>query len=193
MKNKLRLKLKRLRKDNNPSVDYSHFGALNNNFFKLLETLKVSNIAGFYPIQDEINILPILLQAISYGYKLSLPRVVKKNSSLLFISWSPGDKLEKNKFGIYEPKIGKEMIVPDLVITPLLGFDREGYRLGYGGGYYDRTFGQLPDALRVALCYSFQEVEQIPSEEHDQRLDYIITEKEIIKSEIQSNRYIKRS
>ena len=181
MKNKLRIELKQLRKVVNFESNKYWFNHFETNFFSLIENINIKTIAGFHPKSDEVNILPILFKAISAGYKVALPRIMQKNSYLKFIKWINDDQLEKNDYGIFEPKAAGEELTPDIIITPLLGFDRSMNRIGYGGGYYDRTFIKYPNAIRVGIGYSFQEVKNIPLEGHDQKLDYIVTEKEIIK------------
>ncbi|AIF80875.1 5-formyltetrahydrofolate cyclo-ligase [endosymbiont of Acanthamoeba sp. UWC8] len=180
MKNKLRIELKQLKKIKLEYIEYD-FIRFKNNLFSLIEGFNIKTIAGFHPKSDEVNILPILIKAMSTGYKVALPRIIQKNSYLKFIKWMNDDPLERNDYGIFEPKAAGEELTPDIIITPLLGFDRSMNRIGYGGGYYDRTFIEYPNAIRVGIGYSFQEVKNIPLEDHDQKLDYIVTEKEIIK------------
>lgn len=107
---------------------------------------------------------------------LCLPVVVSRDEAMVFRLWMPGDPLEEDQAGCPAPLDLAGTVTPDLVVTPLVAFDARGYRLGQGGGFYDRTFAVLPDAVRVGLAFAGQEVDQLPAEAHDIRLHGVLTE-----------------
>lgn len=180
MKSDIRTKLIQLRREKNAVFENSVFPKLRKNFFELVSELQCKVIAGYYPLPDEINILPILSQASKLGYNIALPKIVN-NNILLFKAWKIGAELKLNsKFKVLEPQDECQDLIPDLIIAPLLGFDRSGHRIGYGQGYYDRTLSYYHEAISVGICYSFQEVSILPTSHHDVSLDYVVTENEVI-------------
>ena len=133
-------------------------------------------VAGYDPIRDEADPRALMSALAAQGHALALPSVATPRAALLFRSWKMGDALTPNAYGIAEPLPEARAVVPDVVLVPLLAFDSQGHRLGYGGGYYDRTFDSLPQARRIGIAYAGQEVENVPREPHDHRLDMIVTE-----------------
>lgn len=132
----------------------------------------------------EIDARPLAEQLIKLGWRIALPYSDVLDAPVIFRAWKPGDRLAPDAVGVAAPLASSPELAPDLVVAPLIGFDRAGGRLGQGGGYYDRTLqalraGPRPPAF-VGLAFSVQEVERTPSEPHDQRLDAILTEKEFI-------------
>jgi 5-formyltetrahydrofolate cyclo-ligase len=120
---------------------------------------------------------------IEQGWTLALPRVEGEDGHMVFRQWIPGDALLHDEIGLNAPESSRPALEPDLVITPLLAFDRQGRRLGQGGGYYDRALEALRARKRVfvlGLAYVGQETHGLPDEPHDQRLDAILTESEYI-------------
>lgn len=120
---------------------------------------------------------------IEQGWTLALPRVEGEDGHMAFRQWAPGDTLIHDQIGLNAPEPSKPALEPDLVVTPLLGFDREGRRLGQGGGYYDRALEALrarKSVFVLGLAYVGQETHGLPDEPHDQRLDAILTESEYI-------------
>jgi 5-formyltetrahydrofolate cyclo-ligase len=110
--------------------------------------------------------------------RLALPAIAGKGKPLLFRAWTPGDLMDKGVWGIAEPKADKPAVEPDVVLVPLLAFDRQGWRLGYGGGFYDRTLQELrarKPIAAVGLAYEGQEVEAVPRLDYDQQLDWVLT------------------
>ena len=142
-------------------------------------------IAGYYPSNYEVNILKFLKQAKRYNFKIVLP-VLKSSSIMHFKKWVFGNPLYVNKFGMLEPKNSKDNIVPDLVLVPLLSFDNNLNRIGYGKGYYDRALKKISNikkkSIFVGIAFSFQKVAKVPINRHDVKLDYIFTERGIISS-----------
>ncbi len=138
-------------------------------------------IGGYYPTNYEIDDLEILNYFFNKGSIISLPKIEKKNH-MQFYKWSKKDPLLINKYGIPEPK-GTNRVYPDILFVPLVAFDKELNRLGYGGGFYDRyiqKISRIKKIVKVGLAFSFQKLKTIPINKHDKRLDIIITEKDII-------------
>lgn len=180
MKHLLRKKLKQIRTNTTTKYINMAESKIRSSFLEFMMNNAFTSIAGYYPIKNELNTLPILIAAEEHGITIALPALDSKIEALVFKKWKTQDKVKEN--GLFqEPEGNSPIIKPDLIIVPLLGFDRNGHRLGYGSGYYDRTLPKYKKSLKIALAYSNQELNYIPAEEHDQRLDYIITEKEIIK------------
>ena len=146
---------------------------------------KKITIAGYYPSFYEVNILSFLQEASKKKFKISLP-VIKSSNSMSFKEWIFQEPLYVNKFGILEPKNSKKNIIPDLILVPLLAFDRKLNRIGYGKGYYDRSLRKINDikknAIFLGIAYSFQKCRSVPVNKYDFKLDYIFTEQGIISS-----------
>lgn len=134
-------------------------------------------IAGYIAHRDEADILPFLLRAFHLGHVVALP--VAGVEKLSFIRWHPDAALEPGLAGIPQPVGGKE-IEPAIVLTPLVGFDRAGHRLGQGGGYYDRWFAAYPAAMRIGIAWNVQEVGALEPQPWDMPLHAVVTEKEWI-------------
>ena len=157
------------------------------NFDKILNLLKKEkvtkkNIGGYYPVNFEVDILDILKKFDKKNFKISLP-VIKKNYDMNFYKWSFNEPLKINKYGIPEPD-SSILIYPDVLLVPLVAFDRKLNRLGYGGGFYDRLIKKLSKKkkiLKIGLALSTQEINKVPINKYDQKLDYIVTNKDIIK------------
>lgn len=134
-------------------------------------------IAGFIPFGDEINILPLLKFLENNGAQLCLPRINYEMNEINFHSYQSDDFLEISKFGIKEPAAIKNILIPNWVLVPLLGYDKFGFRIGYGGGYYDRAIKKLRETKNckfIGIAFKEQEIDKIPIENHDERLDYIL-------------------
>jgi 5-formyltetrahydrofolate cyclo-ligase len=140
-------------------------------------------VSGFMPMKSEINPLPLLRRLAEQGAALALPAVPGRGKPLVMRAWAWGEPLDSGVWGIREPKPGAAQVDPDILLVPLLAFDRKGYRLGYGGGYYDRTIAGLRARKPVAaigIAFSAQEVSSVPITPRDARLDLVLTEREII-------------
>lgn len=140
---------------------------------------RFSVVSGYHPTGSEIDPRPLIGRLTAMGAAPALPVAMDRDSPLTFRRWDIRAALEPDAFGIPAPAAGAERVVPDLVIAPLLAFDRRGHRLGQGAGHYDRTLANLRAARPVfvlGLAYSGQEVAEVPAEPHDQRLDAILTE-----------------
>lgn len=179
IKSKLRDKVLKLRKNNSkksinikPKNIYTYLKKKNYN-------LKI--IGGYYPTNYEIDDLEILDYFFKKGSMISLPKIKKKNQ-MEFFKWHKNDPLLLNKYGIPEPETAKK-VYPDIIFVPMVAFDQELNRLGYGGGFYDRyikKISKIKKTLKVGLAFSFQKLKNIPVNKHDQKLDIIVTEKDII-------------
>lgn len=149
-----------------------------------LGRLPVSGIcAGYHPVGGELDPGPLMARLAGVGARLALPAVVTRDAPLQFRPWSPGQLLVPDELGLPAPAADVGPCRPDLVIVPLLAFDRCGGRLGQGGGYYDRTLARLKETGPVfvlGLAYSGQEVDCVPTEDTDQRLDAVLTERGFI-------------
>jgi 5-formyltetrahydrofolate cyclo-ligase len=135
--------------------------------------------SGYHPLGSELDPRPLMRRLARAGATAALPVAASRDAALEFRRWEPGEALEPDAFGIPSPPRSAPALVPDLVIAPVLAFDRAGQRLGQGAGHYDRTLANLR-ALRpvfvLGLAYAGQEVEALPAEPHDERLDAILTE-----------------
>jgi 5-formyltetrahydrofolate cyclo-ligase len=140
-------------------------------------------VSGFSPIRSEINPMPLMRRLANAGAHLALPAIVARGKPLSFRGWNFGQELQRGQWGIREPKSDAPELHPDLVIAPLAAFDRQGNRLGYGGGYYDLTITTLRAMKRivaVGIAYAMQEVDAVPALSHDAPLDLVLTEREVI-------------
>lgn len=139
-----------------------------------------SVVSGFWPIRDEIDIRPLMVELHGQGCTMALPVVQGRGQRLLFRVWRPDDALEAGVFGTLQPPVERESIEPDALLMPLLACDREGWRLGYGGGFYDRTLEALRQRRRVTAIgvgFDGQFVPEVPHEPGDQRLDWLLTDR----------------
>jgi 5-formyltetrahydrofolate cyclo-ligase len=140
-------------------------------------------VSGFMPMKSEINPLPLMRKLSSAGALLALPRIVGRGHPLSMRAWEFGAPLERGQWGIREPRADAPEVDPDVLIVPLLVFDRAGYRLGFGAGYYDMTLTALRARKTIAavgIAFAAQEVPAVPRTERDARLDLVLTEREAI-------------
>jgi 5-formyltetrahydrofolate cyclo-ligase len=137
-------------------------------------------VSGFWPMAEELDIRPLLIELFNEGCQLALPVVVAKKQPLVFRAWRPGDPLEAGVFGTLHPSPRREVVEPDALIVPLLACDEEGWRLGYGGGFYDRTLEGLRAKKRITALgvgFNAQLLPDVPHGPSDQRLDWLLTDK----------------
>ena len=180
LKSKLRKKILKAREKfnvQNIQIDF-------NQIIKILEKEKISKkiIGGYYPVNFEIDDLALLMKFKKNKFIISLP-VVKKNFEMDFYTWSFSEPLKINKYGIPEPEI-KNIVYPDVLLIPLVAFDENLNRLGYGGGYYDRLIVKLSKKkkiLKIGLALPIQGIDKVPTNVYDQKLDYVVTNKYIVK------------
>jgi len=140
-------------------------------------------IAGYMPIRTEVTPLIAMAKAHARGHRICVPVVIAAGSPLEFHEWTPDSKMVEGAFGAAVPEDGA-VLIPDIVITPLVAFDRSGYRLGYGGGFYDRSLAEISEIKKISaigFAYDAQELMMIPREETDYPLDAIITERGILR------------
>ena len=179
-KSQLRKKILKIRKNNfNKNLKINI-----NNFVPFLKsnTDSAYNLGGYYPSNYEIDDLEILDLLEKKNFKISLP-VIRKNNQMNFFKWSNNDPLKINKFGIPEP-ISSKKFYPDILLIPLVSYDNDLNRLGYGGGFYDRYIEKIEKVkkvIKIGLAFSCQKIKNMPLSKHDKKLDFIITEKKILK------------
>ena len=173
-KSEIRKKILNIRKQNN-------FKNLNINFKEILKVLKKNKskgkiIGGYYPYNNEIDSIEILKNFEKYNYSIALPKI-KKNFQMDFFNWSTKDPLTINKYGIPEP-ISDKVIYPNILLVPLVAFDKSFNRIGYGGGFYDRYIKKIKKNKKITtigLAYSFQKVKEVPINDFDIKLDFVVT------------------
>ena len=173
-KSEIRKKILKIRKINNNKNQKINFKSL----IKILKKSKIECkvIGGYYPYNYEIDTIEILTKLEKLKYHLSLPKI-RKNYQMNFFQWSTKDPLEINDFGIPEP-ISDIIKLPNVLLVPLVAFDKNRNRIGYGGGFYDRYIKKLKKKkkiLLIGLAYSFQKIKKVPVTKHDIQLDFIIT------------------
>ena len=179
LKSKLRKKVLKIRKiayKNNPKINF-------NKVFSLIKknNLNKKSIGGYFPVNYEVDDLYILDKFGKKNYEISLP-VIKKNFQMDFYKWSFSDPMKINQYGIPEPS-SKKKIYPDIILIPLVAFDNNLNRLGYGGGYYDRVIAKLSrrkKILKIGLAFSVQKINNVPVTKYDKKLDFIVTDKYIL-------------
>jgi len=178
-KSKLRSRILILRKKNS----FKKIKLSPERIFRFFKKNKINfkNIGGYYPCNHEIDDLDILNFLRYKKANISLPSI-KKNNQMDFFEWKNKDPLKINSYGIAEP-ISVKKIYPDVIFVPLVAYDNNLNRLGYGGGFYDRYLAKIEKIkkiLKIGLGFSYQELEKIPINKYDKKLDLIITEKKII-------------
>ena len=181
LKSRIRKKILKIRKNR-------HNKNIKIKFYKLyillkkITDLKKKIVGGYYPVNYELDDLYILSELEKRKIKISLPRI-ERNFKMNFIKCSLNDPFVINQYGIPEPSAGK-VVYPDILLVPLTAFDKNLNRLGYGAGYYDRLIKSLKKRkkiITIGLAFNFQEVYSIPTSKYDQKLDYIVTNKNILR------------
>ena len=177
-KSEIRKKVLNIRKQNNSENFIINF----EDILKIIKKSAITGktIGGYYPYNYEVDPIEILEKFEKKNYRLSLPKI-KKNSQMDFFNWSPKDPLIINKYGIAEP-ITNKVIYPDILLVPLVAFDKSFNRIGYGGGFYDRYIKRIKKnkkILTIGLAYSFQKIKKVPVNNYDIKLDFVITNKKI--------------
>jgi 5-formyltetrahydrofolate cyclo-ligase len=142
-----------------------------------------SIVSAFYPYRSEIDTRPLLGKLAGDGWTTSLPIIIGAGLPLVFRRWLPGEPTVPGDMNIPRPPDEAPEVEPDVLIVPMLAFDAKGYRLGYGGGFYDRTLALLrgkKKIIAIGAAYSAQQVDEVPHDDHDQALDYVITERGVL-------------
>ena len=140
-------------------------------------------VSGFMPIKSEINPLPLMRKLAGQGARLALPAIAGRGQPLIMRAWEYGAPLQSGQWGIREPPPDAPTVDPDILLVPLAAFDRAGRRIGYGAGYYDMTIAGLRAGKKIAaigLAFAAQEIAEVPVTPRDERLDLVLTEREII-------------
>ena len=175
-KSEIRKKIIKLRqKKFNPNYKVNFKSILN---ILKKKKIKAKTLGGYYPYNYEFNPIQILEKFEKKNYNISLPKI-RKNFQMDFFNWSTIDPLNINKLGIPEP-ISNRIVYPDILLVPLVAFDNNFNRVGYGGGFYDRYIKKIKrkkDIITIGLAFSFQRVKKIPTNKYDIKLDYIVTDK----------------
>lgn len=139
-------------------------------------------VSAYWPIRSEVSTRPLLEALAQAGYRIALPVMTAAAKPLHFRLWAPGDELAKGPLGLFEPLADSALVEPELMFVPLACFDARGHRVGYGGGNFDATLAARRGQRKVpavGLAFADQEVDSIPHEAHDQRLDFVITETQV--------------
>ena len=166
------LKIRRLNKFKNLKINLNHI-------LKILKINKFNNkiVGGYYPYNYEVDVIEILKKLEKRKFQVSLPRI-KNNHQMDFFYWKTEDPLKINKYGIPEP-ISEKVMYPSVLLVPLVAFDNNLNRVGYGGGFYDRYIKRLKKnkkVILIGLAYSYQKVKKIPTNKYDIKLDFVVTE-----------------
>ena len=183
-KSELRKRLSAQRADAHEALKATAPDAVRAHVGAIVQGMPIGTASAFYPYLSELDTRPVLQALVDKGWQTALPIVEGEGRPLTFRAWVPGAPTEPGAWNIPVPPESTEIVTPDLMLVPLLAFDRSGYRLGYGGGFYDRTIARLRESLRVTtigIAYAAQEVDTVPRDGHDARLDWIVTEAEALR------------
>ena len=166
------------------SRDYEEKNMSHVHLRPLLNNMNSDYVGSYIDYNSELSTNAIHKYLIEKNFNICLPKIDYQTNEINFFKYSTGTKLIKNKYNILEPETTNEIIFPKLVLVPLLAFNESGFRLGYGGGFYDKYFSsqEEKDIIKVGLGFSFQKANQIPIESHDQKLDWILTESYLYKA-----------
>ena len=141
-------------------------------------------VSAYWPMKDEMDVRPLMTRLHGLGCVVALPVIVGRDRPLLFRRWTPGAALAGGVFGLSEPDSTAPEVDPGVLLVPLLGFDRAGNRIGWGAGFYDRTLARLRGegkVVAVGIAFAAQELARVPADDRDEPLDWIATERDIVK------------
>jgi len=158
--------------------------AARDNFLGAVKVAEGIPISAYWPLEEEFDPRPLFMALHRRGHPIGLPVILGKGQPLLFRLWEPASELVRGAFRVMTPPPIAPELVPQMLLVPLLAFDRAGYRLGYGGGFYDRTIAKLRavgEALAVGVTFAALEVPTVPRDDTDQPLDWIVTDREAIR------------
>ena len=186
-KNRLREQARRTRSELAVAIPSDCQAAFNENLRRILDELPVWQvISGYLAIGEEIDPLPVLHQLKDAGKTCVLPVVMAREQPLIFRTWEPGCLLECGPLNTRHPQAVMPAADPDVLLVPLLAFARDGYRLGWGGGFYDRTLAAYKEQGRavvsIGIAYDGQEIDNVPHDAYDQRVDFVVTEADVIRT-----------
>ncbi|MFZ5792810.1 MAG: 5-formyltetrahydrofolate cyclo-ligase [Pseudomonadota bacterium] len=153
-------------------------------FFAHIRPAAGAVVSGYWPLDGEFDPRPMMERLAAAGHPVGLPVIQGKGLPLIFRSWKPGEALVPGPFRVPTPPPEAPLVEPALLLVPMLAFDRHGYRLGYGGGFYDRTLEwlrALHETLAVGVAFDGQEVTAVPHEACDQPLDWIVTDRRALR------------
>jgi len=159
-------------------------GAVRDNFLAAIEVPAGTPVSAYWPLEEEFDPRPLFADLHRRGHPVGLPVILGKGQPLLFRRWELATDLVRGPFRVLTPPPDAPEIIPRLLLVPLLAFDRAGYRLGYGGGFYDRTIAKLRaagEALAVGVAFAALEVLAVPHDDTDQPLDWVVTEREALR------------
>ncbi len=179
-KSVLRQQALALRSDAAKALSTSAAEAILDHFLADVPRTSGAAVAGYFPIRSEADPIPLMAELGALGHTCALPRVMGADQPLRFFQWVPGKPTEEGAFGTRVPVKKAAEVIPDILLVPLVAFDLNGYRLGYGGGFYDRTLQGLRarrTCLAVGIAYSAQEYDTLPHDVYDQPLDWVVSEK----------------
>ena len=164
-----------------PSIDFQ--SNILNNIKPVIEEIENEYIGTYISFRDELDTKKLNQYLLERELNLALPAIDFQTKEINFFMYHKNTELIENQFSILEPKNKDKVIFPKIILIPLLGYSKSGFRLGYGGGYYDKYLSKngIGDVKKIGIAFSFQEVEEIPVEDHDERLDWILTEKHLYK------------
>jgi 5-formyltetrahydrofolate cyclo-ligase len=148
-----------------------------------VEITPVTIVSGFMPMKTEINPIPLMRKFADAGAQLALPAIAGRGLPLIMRTWKFGDPLKSGQWGIREPLPEAAAVAPDILIVPLACFDRAGHRIGYGAGYYDMTINALrakKKVIAIGIAFTAQEIPRVPATKRDERLDLVLTEREVV-------------
>jgi 5-formyltetrahydrofolate cyclo-ligase len=140
-------------------------------------------VSGYSPMRSELNPFPLMRRLAEAGAQLALPVVQKRGLPLIMRAFGFGGELARGQWGIREPKSEAPEVFPDIMLVPLAAFDRAGHRIGYGAGYYDMTIAHIramKPVTAIGLAFAAQEIDKVPATPRDERLDLVVTEREVI-------------
>jgi 5-formyltetrahydrofolate cyclo-ligase len=139
-----------------------------------------ATVSLYLAMHDELDPAPLLDALHARGHSIALPTLIDR-TTMRFLAWAPGEPIEHGPMNLRQPRADAPERAPDLIVTPLTGFDRRGGRIGYGAGHYDRAFQRYPGAHRIGFAWAMQEIEAVPHDPWDVRLHAIATEKGFIR------------
>ncbi len=174
----LRIEMLERRRALNPDERADGAAAIAASGLGFVEPAAGAVISGYSAIRDELDPALLLAGLASAGHPLALPVTVARGKALLFRCWEAGASLERGDFSVPVPGENASVVVPGILLVPLLAFDLQGYRLGYGAGYYDRTLAQLRSdgvITAIGLAFDVQQVENVPRDGYDEPLDWVLT------------------